>query len=167
MPHIDIRRATIGDVPAIMPIIAQMDLDGDAHLPLPEAEEIFTRVSTYGNHEVYVATADSEVVGTFVLLIMHHLSHHGARSVIIDDVVVRDDWRGKGVGRMMMDYAVRRGKALGCYKFMLSSGIRRERAHAFYEDLGFQKHGYSFLLTDSDRAPSGESQALGGDAAAH
>jgi GNAT superfamily N-acetyltransferase len=152
MPHIDIRRATSGDLPAIMLMIAQMDLDSGTQLSLPEAEEIFIRVSTYANHEVYVATVDTEVIGTFVLLIMHHLSHHGARSLIIDDVVVRDDWRSQGVGRTMMDYAVRRGKALGCYKFMLSSGIRRERAHAFYEDLGFQKHGYSFLLTDTDRA---------------
>jgi len=51
----------------------------------------------------------------------------------------------------MMEYAVGRGKALGCYKLMLSSGIKRGRAHAFYEQLGFQKHGYSFLLTPSDR----------------
>jgi GNAT superfamily N-acetyltransferase len=148
MPHIDIRRATLHDLPAIMSMIAQMDLDGGTQLSLSAAEEVFTRVSTYPNHEVYVATVETEIIGTFVLLIMHHLSHHGARSIVIEDVVVRDDWRSQGVGRTMMEYAVRRGRALGCYKLMLSSGIKRERAHAFYETLGFQKHGYSFLLTN-------------------
>lgn len=151
MPHIDIRHATKDDLPEVMSLIAQMDLDAGSPLPLAEAEEIFAHVSTYPNHELYVATVDTDVIGTFALLIMQHLSHHGARSVIIEDVVVREDWRSQGVGRTMMDYAVRRGKALGCYKIMLSSGIRRERAHAFYEDLGFQKHGYSYLLTDMDR----------------
>jgi GNAT superfamily N-acetyltransferase len=46
----------------------------------------------------------------------------------------------------MMEFAVARGKQLKCYKIMLSSGIKREGAHAFYEHLGFQKHGFSFLL---------------------
>ncbi len=151
MPHTDIRRATCHDLPAIMALIAQMDLDDSPPLTLAQAEEIFTRISTYANHELYVAAVDTDIVGTFALLIVHHLSHHGARSLIIEDVVVRDDWRGQGVGRALMEYAVRRGQALGCYKLMLSSGIRRERAHAFYENLGFQKHGYSFLLTDTDR----------------
>jgi GNAT superfamily N-acetyltransferase len=151
MPHLDIRRATLHDLPVIMSLIAQMDLDAGTPLALSEAEEIFTRISTYANHELYVATVDNDIVGTFVLLIMHHLSHHGARSLVIEDVVVREDWRSQGEGRAMMEYAIRRGKALGCYKLMLSSGIKRERAHAFYENLGFQKHGYSFLLTQSDR----------------
>jgi len=29
----------------------------------------------------------------------------------------------------------------------LSSNIAREGAHAFYDSLGFQRHGYSFLVT--------------------
>ena len=34
----------------------------------------------------------------------------------------------------------------GCYKMMLSSNLRRTGAHAFYESLGFEKHGYSFRI---------------------
>jgi len=37
-------------------------------------------------------------------------------------------------------------KEKGCYKLTLSSNLRREAAHAFYESLGFTKHGYSFLI---------------------
>ncbi len=29
---------------------------------------------------------------------------------------------------------------------MLSSTAKRERAHAFYEQLGFTRHGYSFRM---------------------
>ena len=28
----------------------------------------------------------------------------------------------------------------------LSSNLKREAAHAFYESLGFEKHGYSFRV---------------------
>ena len=37
-------------------------------------------------------------------------------------------------------------RAAGCYKLALSSNIRFERAHAFYDKLGFQRHGYSFVV---------------------
>ena len=32
------------------------------------------------------------------------------------------------------------------YKLVLSSNAKRERAHAFYESLGFERHGVSFRL---------------------
>jgi GNAT superfamily N-acetyltransferase len=146
MQGISIRRATIDDLPALRSLLAQPDMDGANVISATEAQEIFKSLSAYSNHELYVALADLEVIGTFTLLIVHHLSHHGARSLVIEDVVVQARWQGKGVGRQMMEFAVARGKQLQCYKLVLSSGLRRERAHEFYERLGFQKHGFSFLL---------------------
>jgi hypothetical protein len=32
------------------------------------------------------------------------------------------------------------------YKLTLSSSIHRDRDHKFYENSGFKKHGYSFLI---------------------
>jgi GNAT superfamily N-acetyltransferase len=146
MQDLSIRRATIDDLPTLLSLLAQPDMDGDNVIDLAEAQDIFRRVSAYPNHEIYVAFGTDEMVGTFTLLIANHLSHHGARSLVIEDVVVKTTWQGKGVGRRMMDFAVARGQHLQCYKLTLSSGITRERAHEFYEHLGFQKHGFSFLL---------------------
>jgi hypothetical protein len=50
----------------------------------------------------------------------------------------------------MMAFARNRCREKGCYKLVLSSNGKRERAHAFYESLGFARHGYSFRL---DLAP--------------
>ncbi len=46
----------------------------------------------------------------------------------------------------MMNYAIKLCRENGCYKVALSSNLKREKAHAFYEKLGFKKHGYSFLV---------------------
>jgi GNAT superfamily N-acetyltransferase len=146
MPNLLIRPATEHDLQPLLSLLGQPDMDGDGVIPLAEAREIFRRVSADANHEIYVASTDSEVIGTFTLLIVNHLSHRGARSLIVEDVVVQTSWQGKGIGRQMMEFAVARGKQLQCYKLVLSSGLGRERAHAFYEQLGFQKHGFSFLL---------------------
>jgi predicted GNAT family acetyltransferase len=43
----------------------------------------------------------------------------------------------------MQDLVVREA---GCYKMALSSNVKRAAAHAFYESLGFERHGYSFVI---------------------
>jgi GNAT superfamily N-acetyltransferase len=49
-------------------------------------------------------------------------------------------------GKQMMQFAMEQCKQAGCYKLMLSSNLKREAAHKFYESLGFQRHGYSFQV---------------------
>jgi len=46
----------------------------------------------------------------------------------------------------MMHHAMAFAREAGCYKLVLSSNQKRERAHAFYESLGFQRHGFSFSI---------------------
>jgi GNAT superfamily N-acetyltransferase len=46
----------------------------------------------------------------------------------------------------MMQYAIQLCRRAGCYKVTLSSNLKRKSAHEFYESLGFQRHGYSFLI---------------------
>ena len=87
-----------------------------------------------------------EIVGTFALLIMDNLAHKGTPSGIVEDVAVRSEWQGKGIGKQMMEYAIGQCKEAGCYKMALSSNSIRKNAHRFYESLGFKKHGYSFVL---------------------
>jgi GNAT superfamily N-acetyltransferase len=50
------------------------------------------------------------------------------------------------VGRAMMAHAIEQCRKAGCYKLALSSNLKREDAHRFYESLGFERHGYSFVI---------------------
>jgi hypothetical protein len=45
-----------------------------------------------------------------------------------------------------MEHAMNACREFGCYKLTLSSNLKRERAHRFYEGLEFERHGYSFLI---------------------
>jgi GNAT superfamily N-acetyltransferase len=89
---------------------------------------------------------NDEIVGTFELMIMDNLAHSGMPSGIVEDVVVRPGFRSQGIGKKMMQFALDECKKAGCYKMTLSSNIKRERAHKFYESLGFKKHGFSFQI---------------------
>jgi len=46
----------------------------------------------------------------------------------------------------MMEHARGECRLASCYKMALSSAIGREAAHQFYDALGFERHGYSFLI---------------------
>jgi GNAT superfamily N-acetyltransferase len=146
MINVEIEKAQTSDLPSIMRLIGQDDMSPDNHLDSEEVEKLFNDFHSNPWHELYIAKQQANIIGTFSLLVVQHLSHNGGRSLIVEDVVVKTEFQGKGIGRKMMEFAIERGQILRCYKIILSSGAKRTDAHAFYEGLGFQKHGFTFYL---------------------
>jgi len=142
-----IRDATAADLPALLELLKQLDVGRDKDLPPAEACRIFERVGTYPRYRVYVAEVDGRVAGTFALILIDSIAHGGAPHGLVEDVVVAPALQGRGVGRRMMRFAMDRCRDAGCYKMALSSHLSREKTHRFYESLGFEKHGFSFLVT--------------------
>jgi ribosomal protein S18 acetylase RimI-like enzyme len=151
-PSLTCRPASRADLPGILRLYAQPDLDDGRVLLLPEAEAIFDRMRRYPNYKLYVALRDGNIAGTFALLIMDNLGHMGAPSAVIEDVAVDPALQGCGIGKTMLCHALEAARQAGCYKATLSSNLARERAHRFYDSLGFERHGYSFQVT-FDQAP--------------
>ena len=141
-----IRPATVADLPEVLRLYAQPELDNGAMLPLDVAERQFARMQSYPDYTLYVAERDGRIVGTYALLIMDTICHLGAPAGVIEDVGVDPTCHGQGIGQAMMRHAIATCRAKGCYKVALSSNLSRQRAHAFYEQLGFEKHGYSFRV---------------------
>jgi GNAT superfamily N-acetyltransferase len=141
------RAATRADISEVLRLYAQPDLDDGRVLSLPEAERCFERISTYPDYKIHVALCEDRIVGTFALLIMDNLAHMGARSAIVEDVAVDPEWQGRGIGKQMIKYALQLCSDRGCYKLTLSSNLKRAKAHAFYESLGFERHGYSYRMS--------------------
>ena len=141
--NLEIRAATEADLPSILALYVEVEDHGRV-LSIEQARSIYARMRSYPDYTVYVATLGESIVGTFALLIMDNLM--GAPSGVVEDVVVQGYWRGKGVGKQMMRFAMDRCRERGCYKLALSSNLKREAAHRFYDGLGFRRHGYSFVM---------------------
>jgi GNAT superfamily N-acetyltransferase len=141
-----IRTAEPADLPGVLALYAQPEIDDGTVLSLEDAARLHAKFSRYPDYTLYVAERDSRIAGSFALLIMDNLGHLGAPSAIVEDVVVDPAWHGQGIGQQMMRFAIEKCREKGCYKLMLSSNARRERAHAFYESLGFDRHGFSFRI---------------------
>ena len=144
-----IRQATVEDLPDVLSLYAQPDMDNNKVTTLENAKELFEQFRQYPNYNLYVAcypNANNKIVGTFALLVMHNIGHQGSPSAIVEDVVVSSSHQSQTIGSEMMMHAMDLARQAGCYKLALSSNQKRHRAHTFYESLGFDKHGYSFQI---------------------
>ena len=147
MEKVTIRVAKQRDLPELLELYRQLDPEDSPVLSLADAEKIFETTNKYPDYRVYVARHYGKTLGTFTLLIVDNLAHLGARYGIVEDFVVTAEWRGMGIGRQMMRFAMQKCHKAGCYKLVLSSNKKRVDAHRFYKKLGFRQHGYSFVVT--------------------
>ena len=143
---IEIRDARDGDLADVMRVLGESGIDGDRSFSLEEARAHLERIRKGSNFRLLVALADGRIAGTYALLIMEKLGKRGTPAGVVEDVAVAPQYQGHGIGRAMMAHALEECRKAGCYKLALSSSVKREGAHRFYESLGFERHGYSFAV---------------------
>lgn len=64
----------------------------------------------------------------------------------VSSIISNIDERKKGLGRKLMDHAVKLAKERDAKAIVLDSGLPREEAHKFYEIYGFEKCALCFEL---------------------
>ena len=146
MTDLTIREAREADLPAILSLYVAAGIGGQETFSPAEAISQLEQFQRYPLFRVFVAALGDCIVGTYELLIMDNLAKRGRRSGIVEDVAVHPDYQGLGIGRAMMQHALDQCREADCYKLMLSSNLKREDAHSFYDALGFERHGYSFRI---------------------
>lgn len=57
----------------------------------------------------------------------------------IEDVVIDERYRGKGIGKLLMEKLISQARKRGVLYIDLTSRPEREQANAFYQALGFKK----------------------------
>jgi GNAT superfamily N-acetyltransferase len=56
---------------------------------------------------------------------------------ILEDIVVAEKDRGRGVGEKMLEWAIAEAKSLGCVRMFLESGVNNHDAHEFFKGKNF------------------------------
>ncbi|MEO7335015.1 MAG: GNAT family N-acetyltransferase [Caldimonas sp.] len=151
---LEIRAAGLDDVPGLLALYRLLEVGNEPELPLEAARAHFLDMVSNPRHQIHVALRGNELLGAYSMIFVRGLPHGARESCVIEDVVVASERQGRGIGKQMMRHAMAACAARHCYKLVLSSHLRREQAHRFYESLGFRKHGYSFLL-DQSCSPAG------------
>jgi GNAT superfamily N-acetyltransferase len=63
----------------------------------------------------------------------------------IDNIIVSEKIRSKGVGKMIVDYLEEKAKTLGCNMMALDSYTTNFKAHKFFYNQGFSPKGFHFI----------------------
>jgi len=99
------------------------------------AKEILKKIKQNPNHIIHVAEDDNKIVGSTTLLVEQKFIHDGGLVGHIEDVVVRKDYEGKGIGIKLVMSMLERAKEKNCYKTILDC---KDDVKQFYERIGFK-----------------------------
>jgi GNAT superfamily N-acetyltransferase len=151
-----IRPAKRGDLPAIVRLFADDELSDKpgAHVTLTDAQyAAFDSIDADPNNRVFVADLEGAVVGTFQLTFIRQLSYGGCLVAQVESVCVDSKVRSHGVGKLMLEFARAEAERRGAFRLQLTSNVKRERAHRFYERLGYRATHKGMKLQLETRAP--------------
>lgn len=141
MDRINFRAAKRNDLTTIVRMLADDFLGQQRERledPMPESYiRAFEEIDAEPNNELIVAEMDGEIVGALQLTITPSLSHQGGKRCTVESVRVEERYRGQGIGREMMLWAIGRARDKGCVSMQLTTHKDRTVAHRFYESLGF------------------------------
>jgi GNAT superfamily N-acetyltransferase len=136
-PGVTLRLATRDDVPLILDFIralAEYEREPDAVL----ATEAMLETELFGERpgaEVVIAEADGQPAG-FALFFHNFSTWLGRRGLYLEDLFVRPEFRGRGVGLVLMTYLAQLAVERGCGRFEWSVLDWNTPAIDFYRSLG-------------------------------
>ena len=98
--------------------------------------------SIFSSDEVdgIVALEKGNVIGYASI---HYIKKITRKSGIIEDVVVKENQRGKGIGKLLVNNLIEKAKKNKSDKIILSSS---EKNLKFYQKLGFQKNEFEMIM---------------------
>ena len=107
---------------------------------LEEMNDLFQEVEKNPYHHIIVIEDKStgQVIGTGTLLIEKKFIRGISKAGHIEDIVIREDYGGKGLGKELIKILVDISEGIGCYKTILDCS---EECQLFYEKCEFEKKG--------------------------
>lgn len=146
-----IRLATEKDIPRLIELYGELVISASpsetGRAPTAaDYKRAFAQIQAASGQQLLVAEEDGKILGTMTLIIVPNLTHGGLPWAGVENVMVDAAYRRRGIGKLLMDYALAEAKKAGCYKIQLISDKSRTEAHKFYEAIGYNASGHGFRL---------------------
>jgi PhnO protein len=99
-------------------------------------EQTFTQNLVDPLIHYFVAIYNQKPIG-FISLHVQQILHHSKRTGEIQELIIDEKYRGKGIGKMLMEKVELLAKELKLEEVELTTRIHRIDAQAFYKKLGY------------------------------
>jgi len=152
---INFRLAEIPDIDALIPLIRA--LYRHENLPFDDAairQALIPLIHNRELGEIWLIFQETSIIGYLVLTLGYSLEYRG-RDAILDEVYIRDEFRGLGVGKRAIQFAEERCRSLGVQALHLEVERSNTRAQNFYRKTGFEDHD-RYLMTRRITLPNNQ-----------
>jgi GNAT superfamily N-acetyltransferase len=147
MGAVTVRRAAPADLDALLGLYEELaDRAAAAPGARERSESVLAEILADPARHLLVALLEEAPVGSADLIVAPNLTHGGAPWAIVENVIVAQAARRRGIARALMEHVIALARAAGCYKVQLLSGMQREEAHRLYGSLGFAAIAQGFKL---------------------
>lgn len=136
----EIRRITLDDLDRVFELLNVLY---ENKLKYEKFKEIYKLKLNDENSYYIVAIEENKIIGILTSELQVKL-HRAKKQSFIEDLIVDKDYRNKGIGKALLHNAVEYAKNNNCEVVELTSYIKNENAHRFYENNNFIKHSYKF-----------------------
>ena len=148
--NLQYRQATKADIPVLIEMLVDDSLGKlreDYSTPInPCYITAMQHIQNDPNNELTVVEQTGEIVGMLQLTFIPYLTHKGAWRCLIEGVRIKKAFRGKGLGTLFFQWAIKRAKGRACHIVQLTSDKKRPEAIRFYKKLGFVASHEGFKL---------------------
>ena len=137
------RKATESDISNIVKMLADDELGSkreDYKVPLPKIYyDAFQNILQDKNQELIILeNFYKEIIGTLQLTFIQYLTYRGGLRAQIEAVRIHKKFRGKGFGKKIFKWAIKRSIDKGAHLIQLTTDKKRLDAIDFYKALGFR-----------------------------
>ena len=122
-------------LPLLLKLYEQLNPEDDK-IDILLANKIFEEIEKK-NIKYFVAMDGEKIISSCYIAIIPNLSRNGKSIGFIENVITDEKYRRKGIGKNIMEMAIKYAKENNCYKIILQSNNKRKGAHKFYERIGF------------------------------
>lgn len=151
MNNVYFRPAVVADLSGIVALLANDELGRqreDPSTPLnTKYLDSFDAIDRDPNQLLAVAEDEGVLVGCLQLTFVPGLSRLGMLRGQVEGVRIARDKRAKGLGRMMVAWAIEECRKRGCGLVQLTTDKSRTEAYQFYKALGFTASHEGMKLT--------------------
>jgi PhnO protein len=128
----------------MLTVYEQICLLEDFTFNINEFEKIFIHNMNNENILYYLAEShDEEAIG-FISCHIQNLLHHAGKVAEIQELFVKKDNRGQGIGQALVKCIEQELIALNCISFEVTAQNKRLDTHEFYTKMGFNQSHLKF-----------------------
>jgi len=107
-------------------------------------QERLKAILAMGGYECIGVYDSDDLIGICGIWVLNKL--YAGKHVEPDNVFIKEEYRSKGVGQLMMDYLFQYAKEIGCEGTEVNCYVKNEKGQKFWERQGYKPLAYHYFM---------------------